>query len=224
MKGNFERVQPWILAHEGGFVDHPKDPGGATNQGITQATYDAWRGLNGLQRQSVRRLSPTEREAIYRTQYWDKVMGDELPAGVDYAVYDFAVNSGPSRAVKAVQRLVGVAEDGVMGVRTLGAIRAHGRPEDLVRRLCLDRMAFLRRLSIWRTFGRGWTRRVMGDQDGVQMTDIGVIDRAVKLARGQESIPAPPIRGDGSGTRATGPGNFWVSILLAIQSIFGGRA
>lgn len=224
MRGNFERVQPWVLAHEGGFVDDARDPGGATNQGITQATYDSWRQLNGVQRQSVRKLSPTEREAIYRTQYWDKVMGDELPAGVDYAVYDFAVNSGPVRAVKAVQRLVGAAEDGVMGIRTLGAIRAHGRPEDLVRRLCLDRMAFLRRLSIWRTFGRGWTRRVMGDRDGVQMDDIGVIDRAVKLARGQQSIPAPPIRGDGSGARAPASSTIWDALASFFMSIFGGKS
>ncbi|WP_330220294.1 glycosyl hydrolase 108 family protein, partial [Sulfitobacter sp. HI0040] len=85
-------------------MNNRKDPGGATNMGIIQRTYDAYRKLIGLARRSVRYITPTERDTIYKTQFWDKVLGDRLPSGVDYAVYDFAVNSGVKRASEYLQR------------------------------------------------------------------------------------------------------------------------
>ena len=107
MKENFSRSYAAALKEEGGFSNHPKDPGGATMRGVTQRVYDAYRINKGEYKQSVGRISDFEVRDIFKRQYWDAVKADELPAGVDYAVFDFAINSGPSRAVKELQRIVG---------------------------------------------------------------------------------------------------------------------
>lgn len=147
-----------VLAEEGGYSDHPDDPGGATMMGITQATLAAWRGMP-VTGADVRALARNEAAAIYRARYWNAVRGDDLPAGLDLAVFDFAVNSGASRAIRALQRALGVAVDGLIGPETLAAARARPAPET-VRTLCAGRLAFLERLSTFAIFGRGWTRRV----------------------------------------------------------------
>lgn len=188
MEANFTEQTQWLLVHEGGYVNHPKDPGGATNKGVIQRTYDGYRKRKGLPLQSVKRITTAEVMDIYRTQYWNAVMGDELPAGLDYAVYDFAVNSGPKRAIKFLQELLGknVIQDGVMGNQTLGVLAEFG-PEDmreLIEAYCVKRWNWMKTLSTFATFGKGWTRRVMGETVGVQSSDHGVIDRAVKVALG----------------------------------------
>jgi lysozyme family protein len=149
-----------VLKHEGGYVNHPSDPGGATNKGITQLTYNAWRKSKGLPMRSVKLLEDAEVGAIYKQNYWDKVHGDELPVGVDYAVFDFAVNSGPARAAKFLQRLVGVAADGIIGPATV--IAATAKQFGLVDKLCDERLRFLQTLPHWRVFKNGWTSRVAG--------------------------------------------------------------
>lgn len=226
-RANFDRVQPWILAHEGGYVNHPKDPGGATNMGVTQRTYDAYRKRTGQARRDVRHISAVERDSIYRLQYWDKIMGDQMPAGVDYAVYDFAVNSGVYRASEYLQSIVGVRQDGIIGLQTLAAVEAMPAVE-IIERLCRDRIAFMRRIRhrktnalLWKTFGKGWTRRVMGRWEGVQEGDHGVIDRAVMLANQAQLIPAPKIIKDGSGAQAKGPSSFWTGLISALRALFG---
>jgi lysozyme family protein len=158
MKASYPLALKKVLEYEGGFVDHPKDPGGATNKGITQGTYNGWRSRQGLPAQTVRRITDAEVQAIYRRDYWDKVRGDDLPVGVDLAVFDFAVNSGVSRAVRFVQQLAGVTADGIIGPNTLAAINA--AQAGLVDRLCDARLSFLKSLKTWPTFGRGWSRRV----------------------------------------------------------------
>ncbi|RVU21773.1 glycoside hydrolase family 108 protein [Methylobacterium oryzihabitans] len=156
----FAHALPLVLQHEGGYVDHPKDPGGATNLGVTIGTLGDWLGRPATKAE-VKALTPASVAPIYRARYWDAVRGDDLPAGLDYAVFDFAVNSGPARAIMALQRAAGVADDGRLGPVTLAAVRA--RPgADLVQRVCADRLAFLRRLSTWPSFGTGWARRVAG--------------------------------------------------------------
>lgn len=155
----FSRSLPLILAHEGGYVNHPADPGGATMKGVTQATYDGWRSKQGLAAQSVRNITADEIGAIYRRDYWDAVKGEDLPAGVSYAVFDFAVNSGVKRASRFLQKVVGTAQDGVIGPATIAAVKAIP-PAKLIDQFCDDRMAFLRSLGTFSTFGRGWTRRV----------------------------------------------------------------
>lgn len=159
MRQNYDQALSAVLVHEGGYVNHPRDPGGATNRGVTQTVYDDWRVTHGLPERSVKEITDAEVMAIYKHGYWDRAKGDELPSGVDYAVFDFAVNSGVSRAIRYLQTAAGTASDGVIGPMTLEAIRAmsaHG----LIDRLCDERLSFLKRLPIFDTFGKGWTRRV----------------------------------------------------------------
>jgi len=162
----FEACLAEVLRHEGGYADHPSDPGGATNMGITRKTLARWRGVSpwaALPKAEVRTLTRAEAAKIYRAEYWERCRADELPAGLDLALFDFAVNSGPDRAVKTLQRLLGVAADGLPGPVTLGAVSARaskGETAALVGALCDARLAFLKHLSTFPVFGRGWTSRV----------------------------------------------------------------
>jgi lysozyme family protein len=158
MKDNFDRCLAEVLRHEGGWADHPKDPGGATMQGVTLVTYSNWLGREAT-KDELRNMPPAHRDEIYRKHYWDKVKGDELPKGVDLCLFDFAVNSGPKRAVVAVQEALGVNADGALGPMTLGAIQK-ATPSALIPWVIEYRLAFLQRLPIWDTFGKGWTKRV----------------------------------------------------------------
>lgn len=159
MRANFDRALAAVLVHEGGYIDHPKDPGGKTNRGVTQTVYNDWRVGNGLPEKSVRDITDAEVMAIYKRNYWDRVKGDELPSGVDYCVFDFAVNSGVSRASRYLQEAAGVDVDGVIGPMTLATVGSKP-PSSLVDAICDARLAFLKRLSTFDTFGKGWTRRV----------------------------------------------------------------
>lgn len=164
MKRNFRTALRLVLLHEGGYVDHPLDPGGATNMGITRRTLAKWRSVEpwrNLPKSEVRHLTRREAGRIYRAHYWEPVAGDALPSGVDYAVFDYAVNSGVSRVAKALQRILGVNADGVIGPVTLEAVSAHD-PEGLIRQLVRNRLRFLHRLKHWKTFGRGWSARLDG--------------------------------------------------------------
>lgn len=157
---NFQKKLDLVLRWEGGYVNHPKDPGGATNLGVTQKTLSSWLGRPASIAE-VKALTPVKVSPIYKKQYWDKVAGDDLPEGLDYAVFDYAVNSGPSKAIKDLQKVLGVAADGIIGINTLRAVEGRN-PADLIVKLCDLRMAFLRRLKTWKTFGKGWERRVNG--------------------------------------------------------------
>jgi lysozyme family protein len=184
----FDLALRLVLAHEGGFVNHPDDPGGATNRGITARTLAAHLGRN-VTVDDVRNISDHTVATIYRRNYWDAARCSVMPAGLDYAVFDFAVNSGVSRAVRTLQTVLGVNADGVIGDITLRAI-LNADVTQLIFDLCDRRMAFLKGLRTWRTFGRGWTRRVMGLNDGSSEDDNGVIDRAVVMAaKGVPTLP-----------------------------------
>jgi lysozyme family protein len=156
---SFKSAVAHVLALEGGFVDHPHDPGGATNLGITQRTLSSARGAPAS-RDDVRLLTEAEAERIYRRFFWDAVRGDDLPAGLDTAVFDAAVHSGPGRAVRLLQAALGVPVDGIVGPVTLAAAAA-AAPEPAIRRLMRGRRAMLRRLPAYKVFGRGWERRVL---------------------------------------------------------------
>lgn len=166
---NFAASLAHVIASEGGYVCDPKDNGGATNQGITQAVYDLWRVDHGQAKRSVRLLDPNETEAIYRKRYWDACRCDDLPAGVDYVVFDYAVNSGPVRACKSLQQAVGVPADGQIGPVTLAAV-AKADPRRIINAVCAEREAFLERLPTYSHFGRGWSHRVAS----VEMTARGM--------------------------------------------------
>jgi lysozyme family protein len=157
MRENYPTALAAVLRYEGGYSNHPADPGGATMKGVTQATYDAWRSKHGLSHQSVRSISQDEIEQIYRRDYWDRIHGDTLPSGLDLCVFDFAVNSGPSRAIRALQKVLGVRVDGVIGPQTLAAANAHPKS---CGELCDTRLSFMRGLKTWPVFGKGWGDRV----------------------------------------------------------------
>lgn len=159
----FARAYPALLRHEGGYVNHPRDPGGVTNLGITLGTARAHRldidGDGDVDATDVRLLTPATARPVYRQVYWLAASCDKLPAGVDYMIFDLAVNSGVARAKRYLQRVAGVKEDGVIGPVTLAAVRALD-PVAVVGRLSDLREAFYRSLPTFSTFGKGWMRRL----------------------------------------------------------------
>jgi lysozyme family protein len=169
-RDTFPRALKCVLVHEGGKVDHPKDPGGRTNQGVIQRVYDGYRRRKGLSPRDVFLMTAKERDEIYRTQYWNVVKGDQLPAGIDYVVFDGAVNSGPVQSVKWLQRALGQRVDGLLGEATLSACERHPNHSALIADICARRMTFLRALKTWPTFGKGWSARVSGvKRTGLEM-------------------------------------------------------
>jgi lysozyme family protein len=158
MKSNFAEALQTVLREEGGFVDHPLDPGGMTNLGVTRRVWEEWTGHPVTVRQMTD-LTPVKVAPMYRRKYWDKIKGDELPAGVDLVVFDAAVNSGPGRAAKWLQACVGVDVDGDIGPKTLAAVNTFDATQ-LINDYARRRLSFLLDLPTWKTFGKGWTARI----------------------------------------------------------------
>lgn len=159
MRENFAQSLAYVLAHEGGYVNNPYDKGGPTNRGITQRVYDDWQRSKGLKVRTVRLIETGEVTEIYRVQYWRPCRCDDLPSGVDYATFDFAINSGTGRACRFLQDVAGVAVDGKIGPRTLAAINAIP-PKMLIDALCDARLDYLKHLEDFDSFGHGWDTRV----------------------------------------------------------------
>lgn len=157
MHKNFQKCLSMLLHHEGGFVNHPKDPGGMTNLGVTKAVYDKWIGRESTE-EEMRALTSVDVAPIYKKNYWDRVRGDDLPSGVDWCAFDWAVNSGSGRPAKAIQRAVGATPDGAIGPRTLQAIM-NKEAKAIVENVYTQRQSFYESLKTFETFGRGWTRR-----------------------------------------------------------------
>ena len=155
---NFEKSLALTLKYEGGFVDNPFDPGGATNMGVTLATLSNYRSCTAT-KLDVKRLTQTEASAIYLKQYWEPLLAQQLPNGVDMFMFDYAVNSGPARAVKALQSSLGLPPDGNVKVSTLQAALRQDQAT-LIRALASKRLGFLQRLRSFQQFGRGWKTRV----------------------------------------------------------------
>ena len=154
-----------MLAHEGGFVNHPQDPGGMTNLGVTKRVWEEWVG-HDVDEKQMRALTPETVAPLYKRKYWDAIRADELVAGVDYCVFDVAVNSGPGRAIKFLQSCVGSTPDGGFGPATLAAVKeAEKDPERLIELYCAKRLEFLQSLKTFETFGKGWSRRVQEVKD-----------------------------------------------------------
>ena len=159
MKKNYKGALKHVLVHEGGWANHKKDPGGATMKGVTLATYRRHFGDHKTKK-DLRNIPNKELEQIYRSGYWNKCRCDDLPTGVDYAVFDAAVNSGPGRGAKWLQAAVGAKQDGGIGPKTLSRIEEQN-PIQVSGDMCDRRLTFLRNLSTWPTFGKGWKRRVV---------------------------------------------------------------
>ncbi|MFV0243529.1 MAG: glycoside hydrolase family 108 protein [Qingshengfaniella sp.] len=154
----FQECMKLIFKYEGGFVDHPNDPGGATNLGITHKTLAAWRGVASVNKDEVRALSREEAEEIYRANYWNALSCDQLPAGLDLVVFDFGVNAGVGRSAKLLQKVIHVEQDGQIGPITLGAARQI-ETRYVIETFSEGRMDHYRSLHHWDTFKNGWTRR-----------------------------------------------------------------
>jgi lysozyme family protein len=154
---NWQECLETILHHEGGYVNHPKDPGGETNLGVTKRVYEEFGGTKDM-----RDLTVEDVEPIYKKNYWDRIKADELPSGLDLAVFDWAVNSGTGRAAKKLQSMIGTVADGGIGPNTLRTLNdyidEHGL-ETTIENYAKVRQDFYESLSIFEDFGRGWTRR-----------------------------------------------------------------
>lgn len=172
MKENWDAIYKMVIANEGGFVNHPKDPGGMTNLGVTRSAWQAYLNRDVTEAE-MRALTPEIVESFYKDLYWNRIKGDLLPSGVDYATYDFAVNSGPYRAAQYLQEIAGATVDGMIGPKSLEAINACN-PEQVADAICDMRLDFLKRLSTFVTFGRGWTDRV----SKVKAKAVGMADDA----------------------------------------------
>ena len=147
-----------ILHHEGGYVNHPKDPGGETNLGVTKRVYEEHGGTKDMKDLTVEDVKP-----IYKKSYWDRVKGDDLPAGLDLCVFDFGVNAGTGRAAKYLQTMIGTVADGGIGPNTLAKLDAYVEENGLekgIRNYQDARQEYYESLSTFETFGKGWTRRV----------------------------------------------------------------
>lgn len=157
MKHNFETALEMLLEHEGGYVNHPKDPGGETNLGVTKRTWAKWLGRD-INEGEMKELTPEDVAELYKKEYWDRLKCDNLPTGLDFFCFDWGVNSGTGRSAKALQRIISVAQDGAIGPKTLRALEDHNAKE-VVDLMHSRRQEFYENLTTFETFGKGWTRR-----------------------------------------------------------------
>ncbi|SFE90649.1 glycoside hydrolase family 108 protein [Methylobacterium sp. yr596] len=220
----FDTAIAYVLAHEGGYVNNPRDPGGPTCLGITQATLAAHRG-RPVTKADVRALGRDEAEAIYRAEYWDRARCDALPAGLDYAVMDLAVNSGVGRAARFLQTLLKARGlyagdvDGVLGVKSLAALAGLKDVARFIRDLCGMRLRYLKSLGGWSAFRKGWGRRVAEVQDAA----LKIAGGSLTLALADLPDPVPTVRGDAAQVAAarTLPGK---ATALAVLGVVGDQA
>lgn len=230
---NFDTCLAHVLEFEGGYVNHPKDPGGATNMGITHLTLAAWRKVPSVTPMQVKQLTLQEAKSIYRAQYWNAVKGDELPIGLDLVVFDSAVNNGAGRSVRFLQQelktcgLYTGAVDGLIGAKSVNTLRQVNDMGGLIESVIGRRLAFHKRLKGWATFGKGWQRRIdsvlglalamngdwshVGDVDAIDMNKTPVRPNEVSDCRTPHDVKgacdvsaARTIEGQGAG--ATGIG------------------
>ena len=158
MKENYQNCLEIILHHEGGYVNHPEDPGGETNLGVTKRVYEEWGGTKDMKDLLVEDVAP-----IYEKNYWGRLKCDDIPSGLDLCVFDFGVNAGTGRSAKYLQRMIGTVADGGIGPNTLRAldeyVSLHGINET-IENYQANRQRYYEKLKTFETFGRGWTRRV----------------------------------------------------------------
>ena len=158
MKDNWKKSFELMLASEGGYVNHPSDPGGMTNLGVTKRVWEEWVGRESNEKE-MRSLTKEMVEPLYKRKFWDACRCDDLPVGVDYLVFDMAVNAGVGRSAKLLQQCVGVSADGAIGPITITAVKAQD-PEELVEKFSEARELFYRGLTTFDVFGKGWLNRV----------------------------------------------------------------
>ena len=155
---NYQKCLEMILHHEGGYVNHPKDPGGETNLGVTKRVYEEFGGTKDMKDLTVEDVAP-----IYEKNYWGRMKCDGIPSGLDLCVFDFGVNAGTGRSAKFLQTLIGTTADGGIGPNTLSKLADYiddNGVEDTIKNFQAERQSYYESLSTFETFGKGWTRRV----------------------------------------------------------------
>lgn len=155
----FSEQLPHLLKAEGGFVNHPRDPGGATNLGVTKNVYEAYIGRK-VTIDTIKSLKVSDVESLYRTLYWDRLKCDRLPKALAVVIFDFGVNAGTSRAIKTLQKVLGIAEDGIIGEITIKKVLNMKDVKKLVDAYSDRRILFYKQLKTFPTFGKGWLSRV----------------------------------------------------------------
>ena len=181
MLDNFDRSLGKVLVYEGGYSNNPKDPGGPTMKGVTQRVYNVYRSGKGQPVATVSKINDNEIQAIYKGMYWDRIDGDKLPDGVDFCMFDAAVNSGVGGSTSWAQGAMGIEVDGSMGQKTMDAI-IQSDPQDFIRKFCSHRLGTLKRLSTWGTFGKGWEARIANVQKvALAMAEGGILPEAVPV-------------------------------------------
>lgn len=201
MDRNFDKSFKLILKHEGGWANNPKDPGGPTMKGVTLATFRRLVKANAT-KEELRNITDAQLATIYRRSFWDPIGGALLPSGVDHAVFDFAINSGPGRAAEYLQRVVGAVPDGRVGPATIAAVEKLPAMR-VIEKLMADREAFLRRAKdkkgnlLWPTFKGGWSKRLKRvREEALAMAKApAIVDPVVvpaKTAEGEKAVVILP--------------------------------
>jgi lysozyme family protein len=186
LQKNFEAALKHVLAFEGGYSDHPRDPGGATNLGITIRVLERYRG-RPVTKDEVRTLTKKEARAIYRKFYWEPCRCGQLPTGLDFAVFDCAVNQGVARATRFLQQAARVAVDGQIGSITLGAVQAADREALLAEFISLRMQSYGLLQRLFRIFGLGWSRRLTATHAAALALMRGPVKCAVTPAAPKKS-------------------------------------
>lgn len=207
-----------LLAHEGGYSNHPADPGGPTNFGITLADYRRYIKPDATA-SDVRAMSVGEAKAIYRKRYWDAQRCDELPAGVDYSVFDYGVNSGVGRTGKVLRRVVGLSDTTYVVTDEVLRAVAKRDPKALIIAINDERLKFLKRLKTWSVFGKGWGARVAEVKSvslrvAAQQAPASSLVPDTAPVPGKGVVPAPTaakkvIVGTGTAAPVAAGGGFW---------------
>jgi lysozyme family protein len=172
MTKNFRDCLELVLKHEGGYVDHPKDPGGRTNLGVTQRVWEEW-VKHPVTEKDMRELTPALVAPMYEMKYWRTSYCEKLPRGLDLLVFSMAVNAGSGRSVKLLQDAIGVVADGIIGPRTMAKIN-EANVETLIDKFSEARTAYYKGLKLFPVFGRGWLARTDKERlEALQMAKNG---------------------------------------------------
>lgn len=155
---NWEKSLKLVLKSEGGYVDDPRDSGGATMLGVTQKVWQGYVG-HTVTKDEMKKLTPEMVAPLYKTQYWDAVFGDYLLNGIDYLVFDFAVNAGPHMSLRLLQRALGIKDDGIFGSATMGQV-VKANPKDLILKFSAEKEKYYKSLGNFDVYGKGWLNRV----------------------------------------------------------------
>lgn len=202
MKINYEESLRRVLASEGGYTNHPSDPGGPTNFGITIGDYRHYVNPSATAA-DVRAMKVDEAKTIYRARYWDAQRCDELPSGVDYAIFDYGVNSGIGRSGKVLRRCLKLTDQSSVVTDAVIAAATTANAKDLISAICDERLRFLKSLKTWPVFGAGWGERVgmVRKAASVMATRPDLPPITIPQAQGKGVVP---VNENGQRTSASG--------------------